>query len=66
MTPGAGARTIREQIDRIAHIIQTLSWRGSGESRRWSSFGPSRETLAFLAEKLRIHGATATVETSEP
>jgi signal transduction histidine kinase len=51
--------TIREQIDRISHIIQTLLNMARPSARQ---LGPVdlaallRETLAFLSEKLRVHG----------
>jgi signal transduction histidine kinase len=51
-------QTIREQIERISHIIQTLLNMARPSDREP---GPVdlvavlRETLAFLAEKLRVH-----------
>ena len=58
-------RTIREQVDRIAHIIQTLLNMARPSARQ---LGPVdlravlRETLAFLVEKLRAHSVEAAVD----
>jgi signal transduction histidine kinase len=57
--------TIREQIDRISHIIQTLlnmARPGAREASPFDACALVRETLAFLAEKLRAHGIEARVE----
>jgi signal transduction histidine kinase len=51
-------QTIREQIERISHIIQTLlniARPSEREAVPLDLVGVLRETLAFLAEKLRAH-----------
>ena len=51
-------QTIREQIDRISHIIQTLLNMARPSERESTPIDlvvVLRETLAFLAEKLRTH-----------
>lgn len=51
-------QTIREQIDRISHIIQTLlnmARPGEHGAAPLDLVAVLRETLAFLAEKLRVH-----------
>jgi signal transduction histidine kinase len=61
-------RTIREQIDRIAGIIQTLLNIARPNSRELRPVDVSaviRETLAFLAEKLRAHRIEVTAELNE-
>jgi signal transduction histidine kinase len=51
-------QTIREQIERISHIIQTLlniARPSEREALPLDLVAVLRETLAFLAEKLRVH-----------
>ncbi len=58
-------RTIREQIERISQIIQTLlnmARPHEKEHRPVELTGIVRETVAFLSEKLRVHGITAELE----
>jgi len=57
--------TIREQIDRISHIIQTLlnmARPGERENARVDLVALLRETLAFLAEKLRAQAIVTSLE----
>jgi len=57
--------TIREQIDRISHIIQTLlnmARPGDSAPAPVDLVALLRETLAFLAEKLRGQGIETTLE----
>jgi signal transduction histidine kinase len=64
----ARLQTIRDQIDRISHIIQTLlnmarpSARGDAPVDVVSLL---RETLAFLAEKLRAHAIEVSVDVAD-
>jgi signal transduction histidine kinase len=58
-------RTIREQIDRISQIIQTLlnmARPHATEHRPVDLCSVVRETLAFLSEKLRVHGIGVELE----
>jgi signal transduction histidine kinase len=65
----AQLRTIREQIERISHIIHTLLNMARPTGRE---DGPvdlallMRDTLAFLGEKLRMHGIRIQLDLSEP
>ncbi len=57
--------TIREQIDRISHIIQTLLNMARPADREDGPVelaGLLRDTLAFLAEKLRAHAVEVTLD----
>jgi signal transduction histidine kinase len=58
-------QTIRDQIDRISHIIQTLlnmARPGGRDTGPVDVCALARETLAFLAEKIRAHAIEARVE----
>ena len=58
-------QTIREQIERISHIIQTLLNMARPSEREDAPVdlvGVLRETLAFLAEKLRVHRIETVLE----
>ncbi|HTO07342.1 MAG TPA: protoglobin domain-containing protein [Myxococcota bacterium] len=58
-------QTIREQIDRISHIIQTLlnmARPGARDTAPVDVCALLRETLAFLAEKLRAHAIETRLE----
>lgn len=58
-------QTIRDQIDRISHIIQTLLNMARPDARPAAPVDVCtlvRETLAFLAEKLRAHAVEPRVE----
>jgi signal transduction histidine kinase len=57
--------TIREQIDRISHIIQTLlnmARPGEREDAPVDLVTLLRETLAFLAEKVRAHAVEISLD----
>ena len=61
--------TIREQIDRIAQIVQTvlnMARPARGEPMPVELVGLARETLAFLAEKLRARAITPRISAAEP
>jgi signal transduction histidine kinase len=58
-------RTIREQIERISQIIQTLLNMARPHEKEHMSVdlcNVVRETLAFLSEKLRVHGIRVELE----
>jgi len=65
----AQLRTIRDQIERISHIIHTLLNMARPAER---GDGPVdlavllRDTLAFLGEKLRAHGIRVEADLKEP
>lgn len=61
-------QTIREQIDRISHIIQTLlnmARPSARENLPVEVVSLLRETLAFLAEKLRVHAVEVSLDLPE-
>jgi signal transduction histidine kinase len=60
-------RTIREQIERISQIIQTLLNMARPHEKEHTQVELTsvvRETLAFLTEKLRVHGIA--IELDQP
>ncbi|HXZ86868.1 MAG TPA: protoglobin domain-containing protein, partial [Myxococcota bacterium] len=65
----AQLRTIRDQIERISHIIHTLLNMARPEGRGDAPIELAtllRDTLAFLGEKLRAHGIQTATELYEP
>jgi len=65
----AQLRTIREQIERISHIIHTLLNMARPDGRGDGLVDLSvllRDTLAFLNEKLRTHGIRVQLDLCEP
>ena len=58
-------RTIREQIERISEIIKTLLNMARPHEKEHVPVeltGIVRETLAFLSEKLRVHGISSSLD----